>query len=240
MPSVYITRRSPASRRRWCRWNVRARSKTPSGGSGRVASSSTVSPAPRTSGGGWPQLIQLKTEYTRFQRAMIAVRKNPAPPTSDIVSCIVHAAAGQAHAVLADRRIAPWPAAPRPAVSAQRSHVHDAEARRGESDEQRRVFGHRVGCPLTTAQAGDNQLVGIAAVALQPRRVDRKTHDASPSVGAGRLSQRDGGSRARLDVSTAYGDASKTSRARKASVRSRADSRRPVRLERAARQRRGA
>jgi len=72
------------------------------------------------------------------------------------------------------------------------------------------------------------------------RRVDRKTHDASPSVGAARLSQRDGGSRARLDVSTAYGDASKTSRARKASVRSRAESRRPVRLERAARQRRGA
>jgi hypothetical protein len=60
----------------------------------------------------------------------------------------VNAAAGQAHAVLADRRVAPWRAAPRPAVPAQWSRMDDAEAWRGEGDEHHRVSVTVSGTPL--------------------------------------------------------------------------------------------
>ena len=81
----------------------------------------------------------------------------------------VHAAAGQARAVFADGRVASWPATPRPAVPAQGSRVHDAEAGRGEGDEQRRVFGHGVGDALATAEA-----VSPCAHARRPEQAARR------------------------------------------------------------------
>ena len=62
MPSEWRIRRSPGSRRRWWRTNLRSRSQRPSGRSASVMSCSIVSSARTTSGGGWPQLIQLKDE----------------------------------------------------------------------------------------------------------------------------------------------------------------------------------
>ena len=85
----------------------------------------------------------------------------------------VHLAAGQPDAVLAGRRVPAWAAAPRPAVWANASRVHEPEAGRREGDEQSRVLDHGVGHTFATAQSGGDQLVGVAAVALRAGRADR-------------------------------------------------------------------
>ncbi len=79
-----------------------------------------------------------------------------------------------AHAVRADRRAAPRPAPPRPAVRPERARVHQPEARRGQRDEHAPdAPATESGTPLPPRRPGGDQVIGVLAVALGARRADR-------------------------------------------------------------------
>ena len=88
------------------------------------------------------------------------------------VVLVVHARAGEPDAVLADRRVAARPAAPRLPVRAERARVDGPKLGAVSVTNTRRVLGHRVGDALAAAQAGGDQVVGVLAVALRARRAD--------------------------------------------------------------------
>ena len=79
------------------------------------------------------------------------------------------AAAGQHDAVLADRAIASRMTPERLTVRAENVGVHDPERRRRQGRKDRRMPGHRFRDALAAAQAGGDEVVGVAAVALRAR-----------------------------------------------------------------------
>jgi hypothetical protein len=85
----------------------------------------------------------------------------------------VHAAAGQRDAVAADRPLPARMAPERLTVRAEDVGVHDPERRCCERREERRVPGHGVGDAFAAFEAGRDEVVGVAAVALRARPADR-------------------------------------------------------------------
>ncbi len=91
--------------------------------------------------------------------------------------------AGEPHTVLADRRVAPRPAAQRPAVPCQTPRVDGAEARRGQRDEHGRVLGHAVGHAVAASEAGGDHVVGVLIAVARLRAVRRSaTQPTSPRI----------------------------------------------------------
>ena len=85
----------------------------------------------------------------------------------------VHLAAGEPHAVGADRRVASWPAAPRAAVAVERTRVDVPEAGRGQGGEYERVRAdarwHAFAAAHARRRSGGRRLGGSA-----PRRTGRR------------------------------------------------------------------
>src|SRR5262249_50715489 len=85
---------------------------------------------------------------------------------------VVHSPTRELRAVLADGRVASWPAATRHAVWSDRTAVDEPETRSRQGDEQRGMPGHRLGHRLAAAEPRRDQVVGVLAVALGARGAD--------------------------------------------------------------------